>query len=194
MENLPVKTKKDAVVLADIYNESTIIEFAAREQLQSILNAAPFEKWVKDHPFVKGHRYLPIDKVEYLLKKLFKRYRIEVLKTASIFNAIEVTVRVHYIDPITKEWDFQDGVGAQELQTTKDSGVLKPDFSNVNKGAVTMALPIAKTLAVKDACDHIGVIFGANLNRRDTLSYEVDTRVMDKMAELQEKQLNEKNK
>ena len=56
-----------------------------------------------------------------------------------------------------------------------------------------MALPIAKTLAVKDACDHIGVIFGANLNRRDTLSYEVDTRVMDKMAELQEQKLYEKN-
>ena len=72
MENLPVKNKKDAIVLADIYNESTIIEFAAREQLQSILNAAPFEKWVKDHPFVKGHRYLPIDKVEYLLKNYSK--------------------------------------------------------------------------------------------------------------------------
>ena len=47
-------------------------------------------------------------------------------------------------------------------------------MSNINRGAIAMALPIAKTLAVKDACDHFGNIFGANLNRKDYIEYGVD--------------------
>ena len=47
-------------------------------------------------------------------------------------------------------------------------------MSNINRGAITMALPIAKTVAVKDACDHFGNIFGANLNRKDYIEYGID--------------------
>jgi hypothetical protein len=37
-----------------------------------------------------------------------------------------------------------------------------------------MALPIAKTVAIKDACDHFGDLFGSNLNRKDVISFQVD--------------------
>jgi hypothetical protein len=37
-----------------------------------------------------------------------------------------------------------------------------------------MAYPMAKTIAIKDACDHFGNLFGANLNRKDTLNYSID--------------------
>jgi hypothetical protein len=30
----------------------------------------------------------------------------------------------------------------------------------------------AKTIAIKDACDHFGNLFGANLNRRDNVDYK----------------------
>jgi hypothetical protein len=40
-----------------------------------------------------------------------------------------------------------------------------------------MAFPIAKTLAVKDAADHFGSIFGANLNRKDVQSYQADSNL-----------------
>jgi hypothetical protein len=144
------------------------------DQFNLLMNQEPPLKWVKKHPFIKDHNYVPIDKVEYLLKKLFKLYKIEVLKTGMLLNAVEVTVRVHYLHPVVNEWMFHDGVGAQELQTQKDSGNLKLDMSNVNRGAVTMALPIAKSLAIKDAADHLGKLFGADLNRKDTLSFMAD--------------------
>lgn len=134
------------------------------------LNTEPPATWVKKHPFL-GHKYLPIDKVEFLLKVIFKQYRIEVIKTGMLLNAVEVTVRVHYVDISTKEWTYQDGVGAWELQTQSKSGPLKPDMSNINNGAVMMALPIAKSAALKDACDHIGNVFGANLNRKDVIEF-----------------------
>jgi len=148
------------------------------EQLNVILSTPPPATWVKQHPFIKGYNYLPIDKVEYLLRRCFKKYQIEVIKTAQLFNAIEVTVRVHYLNPATNEMMYHDGVGAQELQTTKGSGNLNMDMSNVNKGAVMMALPIAKSVAIKDACDHFGDLFGANLNRKDIVQFTGDAELL----------------
>jgi hypothetical protein len=148
------------------------------EGLNAILNTNPPNDWVKEHPYIRNYYYLPIDKVEYLLRRIFKRYRIQVLKTGMLMNAVEVTVRVWYLNPSTGKMDFHDGVGAQELQTEAKSGPLKMDMSNVNKGAVTMALPIAKSLAVKDACDHFGKLFGCDLNRKDTLSFKIDEEIM----------------
>jgi hypothetical protein len=148
------------------------------EGLNALLSTPPPKSWVKEHPFITNYFYLPIDKVEYLLRKIFKVYEIEVRKTGMLMNAVEVTVRIHYLDPATGKMRYHDGVGAQELQTVAKSGPLKPDMSNVNKGAVTMALPIAKSLAIKDACDHFGKLFGCDLNRKDTLSFEPDAEIM----------------
>lgn len=148
------------------------------EGLLAILNHEPRKEWVREHPFIKGWLYLPIGTIEYLLKKIFKRYKIEVIKTGLLMNAVEVTIRIHYLDPATGEMMFHDGVGAQELQTMRDTGALKLDMSNVNRGAVQMALPIAKTLAIKDACDHFGRLFGADLNRKDLLKYEPDMQII----------------
>lgn len=152
------------------------------EQLNVILSTPPPENWVKVHPFIKGYKYLPIDKVEYLLRRCFKKYKIEVLKTGMLMNAVEVTVRVHYFNPATETMEFHDGVGAQELQTKKDTGSLKLDMSNVNSGAVAMALPIAKSVAIKDACDHFGDLFGANLNRKDALVFTGDGDLMNSVS------------
>jgi cytoskeletal protein CcmA (bactofilin family) len=51
-------------------------------------------------------------------------------------------------------------------------------MSNVNKGSVMMALPIAKSIAIKDACDHFGDLFGANLNRKDIVQFTGDTELL----------------
>jgi len=158
------------------------------EQLNTILNTPPPAEWVKTHPFIKGHNYLPIDKVEYLLKKCFKQYRIEVIKTGMLMNAVEVTVRVHYLNPVTGTLDYHDGVAAQELQTVSGTGALKMDMSNVSRGAVAMALPIAKSLAVKDACDHLGELFWANLNRKEALHFEPDQRLLASDVAMQKEQ------
>lgn len=150
------------------------------EALNSLLNNTPPAEWIKKHPFIPNYFYLPIDKVEYLLRRIFKVYNIEILKTGMLMNAVEVTVRVHYLDPATREMRYHDGVGACELQTEAKSGPLKMDMSNVNKGAVTMALPIAKSLAIKDACDHFGKLFGCDLNRKDTLAFKPDEEIMNR--------------
>ena len=167
-QNLPIPT------VTELFSEDIQTAFK-NEQLNLLLNQEPKKEWIKEHPNISGYRYLPIDKIEFMLRKIFKKYRIEVLKTGMLLNAVEVTVRVWYLSPTTNEMEYHDGVGACEIQTKKESGSLKLDMSNINRGAVVMALPIAKTVAIKDACDHFGKLFGCDLNRKNTLTYSLET-------------------
>lgn len=159
--------------IKDIYSAPDIWKADA---LMTLLNQPPKPEWVKEHPFVKGHKYLPIERVEYLLKTVFKRYRIEVTGQGTAFNGVWVTVRIHYNNPLTGEWDFHDGIGAAQLQTAK--GTSPADLQNINNGALSMAFPIAKTLAIKDACDSFGKLFGSDLNRKDVINYENDLTLL----------------
>lgn len=143
----------------------------------ALMNQQPKQAWVKVHPFIKNYKYLPIERVEFLLKTIFKRYRIEITGQGTSFNGVWVTVRVHYLHPITGDWDFHDGIGASQLQTAK--GTSASDLININNGAISMAFPMAKTIAIKDACDHFGNLFGADLNRKDIITYDVDLTLQD---------------
>lgn len=174
----PVKPA-ELPTLAELLDENIMV-IGKYEGLNKILNTPPPEKWLKEHPYIPGHRYLPIDKVEFLLRKIFKKYRIKITGQGTAFNGVWVTVRVWYLDPVEQKMTYQDGIGAIQLQTAR--GTSPADLANINNGAVSMAFPIAKTLAIKDACDLIGNIFGANLNRRDALSHEPDTKIADKYA------------
>jgi hypothetical protein len=141
------------------------------DEFTFLINQNPPEKWVKVHPFIKDWKYLPIEKVEYLLKKIFKDYQIEIKFAQTAFNGVVMGVTVHYLHPVLNEWRKQDGIGAMQLQTAK--GTSPADLANINNGAVSIAYPIAEVYAIKDACEKIGRIFGGDLNRKDTMGYEV---------------------
>lgn len=158
------------------------------EALNAITNTDPPAKWIKVHPFVKDHKYIPIDKVEFLLRKIFKKYKIEILREGTAFNGVYVVARVHYLNPASGEMDYHDGIGACQLQTK--SGSSPADLANINNQAIAMAFPIAKTLAVKDACHHFGKLFGSDLNRKDVLEFKPDAELIDRVKERQKKVQN----
>jgi hypothetical protein len=123
---------------------------------------------------------VPIDKVEFMLKRFFKTYNIEITGQGTAFNGVWVTVRITVKNPATNEIMIADGIGAAQMQTSK--GTSPADLANINNGALSMAFPIAKTLAIKDAADHFGAIFGANLNRKDVLTYQEDNNLVSKFG------------
>jgi hypothetical protein len=161
--------------IQDLYTDKLTVQ--KNDAFVTLMNQDPKPAWVKVHPFIKGYRYLPIERVEFLLKTIFKRYRIEITGQGQSFNGVWVTVRVHYLHPLTGEWDFHDGIGASQLQTK--SGTSPADLQNINNGALSMAFPMAKTIAIKDACDHFGNLFGADLNRKDVIAYDLDLTLID---------------
>ena len=156
--------------IKDIYEG--VAEIQKNDEFIVLMNQQPANTWVKEHPFIKNYKYIPIERVEFLLKTIFKRYRIEITNQGTAFNGVWVTVRVHYQHPVTGEWDYHDGIGACQLQTK--AGTSPTDLINLNNGALSMAFPIAKTVAIKDACDHFGKLFGSDLNRKDIITYEID--------------------
>jgi len=168
MSNLPT--------IQELHEENALVSYK-NDQLNLLLNQEPKKEWVKEHPFVKGHKYIPIDKVEFMLRKIFKKYSIEITNQGTSFNGVWVTVRVHYFHPTEATMMYHDGIGAVQLQTAK--GTSPADLANINNGALSMAYPIAKTLAIKDACDHFGKLFGCDLNRKDTMAFKVDANPLE---------------
>lgn len=163
--------KSQVPTIQELYSDDIQVAFK-NEQLNLLLNQEPRKVWIKKHPFIDNYFYIPIDKIEFLLRKIFKRYRIEITGQGTSFNGVWVTVRVHYWNPAAGEFDYHDGIGACQLQTKK--GTSPSDLVNINHGAISMAFPIAKTVAIKDACDHFGKLFGCDLNRKDTIPFEAD--------------------
>jgi hypothetical protein len=161
--------------IQDLYTDK--ISTQKSDLFVTLMNQQPKKEWVKEHPFIRGYKYLPIERIEFLLKTIFKRYRIEITGQGQSFNGVWVTVRVHYLHPVTGEWDFHDGIGAAQLQTAK--GTSPADLNNINNRALSMAYPMAKTIAIKDACDHFGNLFGADLNRKDIINYSLDLTLIE---------------
>lgn len=168
-------TERKVPTIQELYDNTELA--IKHDDLAVFLNAQPPASWVKIHPYIKGHKYLPVEKVEWMLQRFFKQFKIEITGQGVAFNGVWVTVRVNYMHPVTQTWEFHDGIGAFALQTK--SGSSPADLANINNGALSMAFPLAKTLALKDACEMFGSLFGSNLNRKDVIGYTPDEKLQD---------------
>lgn len=140
------------------------------EEFMRLLNSEPPAQWIKTHKST-GIRYLPIDKVELLLDRIFVgKWRKEILTVQLLVNAIQATVRLWVFHPVRQEWTFHDGAGAMSIQLK--SGSAPSDLANVNHNAIQMNTPAAISYALKDAADNFGKIFGRDITRKDTAPYQ----------------------
>jgi len=164
--------KRELPVLADLYKADDIATLFKTDQFNLLMNQAPEPKWIKENPYAGNSKYIPIGILETLLQRIFKEFRIEVMREGTMFNSVYVTIRLHYLNPVTGLWSYHDGVGSAQIQTAK--GASAADLASINNNAVMMALPMAKSYAIKDACDHFGKLFGRDLNRKETMGFGVD--------------------
>lgn len=179
--NLPSKQEKYSVPkLEDIYSD---VDLAGRiNDLNKLLNAKPKKEWIKQHPIAKkiiidagGNKqevpvdFIPIERIEYLLTAIYLKWRKEIKSVQTIANSIVVVMRLWVLDPVSGEWDWQEGVGAAPIRTKK--GAAATDFSQVQDSSVQTGAPAAASYALKDAAEAFGTLFGANINRREDLDY-----------------------
>ena len=160
MNNLPS--------LKDLYDGDLQLK-QEQNDLNILLNQQPNPKWIKDHPTAHGVKYIPIERVEYLLTRLFLKWRVEVKQIQVVANSCVVTVRLHYQNIEDNQWSWQDGIGAAPIHTNKDAGAM--EWDKVKTDSVMKAAPAAESYAVKDAAEKIGKIFGKDLNRKDEVMY-----------------------
>lgn len=152
-------------------NEVAVVDEKAEavKAFVKLVSHAPPKDSVKNHPLASGVKFIPIGHIEAMMDKVFKLWRVEILREGQLLNSIYVTVRLHYLHPIIGEWLSQDGVGAVAIQT--DKGKSAAELVHVKSNAIMLALPAAKSFAIKDAAEHIGKTFGRDINRRDTLAF-----------------------
>lgn len=165
--------------LEDIYKD--VERTNELQGIMMLLNSQPKQEWIKNHPTIKMKdangafkpaKYIPINIVEGLLNWLFPTWSVEVLDYKLIANSVSVHVRLHVEMP-NGDQRFYDGIGAAPLQTDQGAGAI--EFDKIKSAAVQMALPSAKSYAIKDAADHIGRIFGRDLNREvfEQVSFQI---------------------
>lgn len=158
--------------ISDLYNSDNIELAFKTDQFNLLMNQEPKKEWILENKFAGNSKYIPIGIIETLLQRVFKEFRVEVLREGQLFNAVYVTIRLHYLHPVTGVWGHHDGIGSCQIQTK--SGASPADLQSINNNAVMMALPMAKSYAIKDATDHFGKLWGRDLNRKDVMGFGTD--------------------
>ena len=169
MTNLPEKQKPKLPTLKSLYDGDLELK-GTQNKINLILNSPPNDKWIKDHPLAKNVKYIPIERIEYLLTRLFIKWRVEVKVIQVVANSVVVTIRLHYQNIEDQEWSWQDGIGAAPIQTKSGAGAM--EWDKTLNDAVMKAAPAAESYAIKDAAEKIGKIFGKDLNRKDAVMYD----------------------
>lgn len=147
----------------DLYGD---VELASKfNELNRLLNCNPKQEWIKINPFAQNSKYIPIGIIEYLLTSIFIQWKVEIKEVKLIANSVLVVLRVWAVNPISGEWEWQEGIGAAPLKTAKGAGAT--DFEKILDSSVQTGAPAAESYAIKDACEKWGKIFGKDLNRKD---------------------------
>lgn len=148
-----------------------------KDTFMVIINQDPPESWVKRNKYAGNSKYIPIEKVEWMLRRFFKNPKFEILNQGVMFNSCYTTARIHYLNPATNEWEYQDGTGASQIQVK--AGSSPSEMQNIGQGAIEKALPDSYSAAIKNAAKKIGKVFGSDLNRDSPLPYTADEKLMD---------------
>lgn len=175
MSNKVQIKKSKAPTIQELYDNTDLA--IKQDAFMVLLNQDPPQSWVKKNPYAGNSLYIPIEKVEWMLRRLFKNPRFEIRQQGVMFNSCYTTVRIHYFDPVLNDWTFQDGTGASQIQTTKGSS--PAEMQNIGQGAVEKALPDSYSQAIKNAAKKIGRIFGSDLNRDSPIPYTQDEKLQD---------------
>jgi recombination DNA repair RAD52 pathway protein len=151
--------------------------------LTVLLNQNPPAQWLVTHPMIRDYKYIPIEKVEYLLTRIFGQWSVEIRSTQVVANSVVVTVRLHVTNPVNGQPMWQDGIGAAPIQTDKGAGAT--DWNAVKTDGVQKAAPAAETYAIKDAAEKFGKIFGRDVSRKTTMDYNPLLKKSDFNSELE---------
>lgn len=134
--------------------------------LSALLNTPPPQVWIKSH---NGVKYLPVDKVRFLLTKIFGLWYHEINAVKLVANSVCVTVTLHYRNPINNTWQKTDGIGAAPINTRKGASAV--DWDNIMHDSVNKCVGSADAFALKNAAKNLGRLFGAELTKIDTIDY-----------------------
>lgn len=141
--------------------------FPNKRAWQEALECAPKKLWIKERN-LGGNRtslYIPIPVQQALADIFFTQFDVVDAKFQVIVNEIICTVKIHILPSYpNSEFRTISGTGAKPIQCKSASiPMLFP------KGKITNALeycaPAARTVAISNALNTFGNVFGRNIGR-----------------------------
>ena len=138
MSNLPA--------IRDIYSDS--VDIIKENNLNVLLNQPPKESWIKQHPIAKNVKYIPIERVEYLLTSIFIKWHVEVKSVQLVANSVAIAKNVI---------DGKDGL------TGLTGG---PKIDNV-----PTAYTLIDTLTIDDKQQTYNLIFATGYKKEDNSTF-----------------------
>lgn len=132
-------------------------------EFHKLLSKSP-KKLAKKHPQINA-QYLPVGIIEQMLDAIFPSWSFERVDSGILANSVfyegVLTVQSPHNGKIFK----RTGVAAIPIQLGKGS---KPmEIENIVATAIQKNLPTAKSVALKNAAQSLGNLFGRSLNRDD---------------------------
>jgi hypothetical protein len=175
LEELRDKVQKELAVLELKEND-------LRTKLQTytgILHAAPDPTAIKEHPYVKGHYYLPISYLEMNLDEcFFGQWKTENFRYSNIANEIVGVIDLWFYHPITAVWLCRTGAAGTQIRYEteyQNNKKVKTDIMDISKkitNALEADFPHLKSDCIRNACLGIGKRFGRDLNRKHRAAYQ----------------------
>ena len=145
------------------------------DNLKKEFTKKPNPKNIKVNKFANNSKYLTIGYIEAILDRHFLTWDVYVTDVQLMLNAVVVTVRVE-MTTIAGSKITRMGVGASEIQTRKGSTTLDP--GTISPKALEKNVPIAKSMAIKNAVASLGDAFGRNLNREYNFEHIPDENLL----------------
>jgi hypothetical protein len=131
------------------------------------LSTAPKPEWIKVNKFSDNAQYLPIRKIEDLLRSFFGTYQVEMIGQPHILgNSVVISVHLKVFHPILREWLTYAGTGAVPIELEKGATPLQ--FELIKAKGLHKNIPAAKAYAISNAAKSIGRVFGSDLNNDET--------------------------
>lgn len=166
-----METNKSLTLIEEIIGSHFDAELVSKYgKMNRLLQSEPKPEWVKEHPFAKGVKYIPIERIENMLRQLYGIFEVKVNDYKIIANSIAVHITLTVTDPITGNKINQDGLGAMPIQLDANSN--PTDFTKIKNNAIMLALPSAESYALKDAAEKLGKLFGSDLNRKESVVFQ----------------------
>lgn len=161
-EPVPYNAKNSAI---------TKSEYTDIEHFQMFLNKAPAKSEIKTNPYAGDSQYIPIAVIEKRLDEIYAGlWSVEDCNIQVVANSVLCTLSLKVVHPIAKFEIRRAGVGAIPIQLNK--GEKEMSFSTIKSDAIRKNAPAAKSQALRNAAQSLGMIFGRSLNREDVADYQ----------------------
>jgi hypothetical protein len=169
-------TGKELAVVPDTVPvlNSNKASFKAIEDFTQLINNPPPREGVQKTPDGKAET-LVISYVEAKLDEIYLRqWGTEDVHVQQIGNEVLVWLTLWVIDPQTKMKITRSGFSAVVITVDKapegvqgkEKNAWALDMSNKKPNAMYLSFPKAKSMAIKNAAQTLGTIYGRNLNRK----------------------------